>query len=561
MDGIKQNAKENIKQKNQPAKVSNESFKVANESEEEHDSNYPMHWAFSAVKKTIEEHGELDSYTCASGVTPSGTVHIGNFREMITTDLVKRAFKRMGKKVRHIHSWDNFDVFRKVPKNMPKQDVLEKCLRMSIVDTPDTTGNCQSYDRMNMKEVEETVPMVGINPEYKYQAEMYRACKYSEDIKKALDNTLVIIEILNKYREEPLEAGWLPITMFCEACKKDTITKLEWNGGYEAYYECECNHKEQFDFRKKGLLKLLWRVDWPMRWNYEKVNFEPGGKDHSMPGSSYTTGQEIVQKVWGRKAPTYIMYDFISIKGRGGKISSSSGEVVTLKDCLEIYEPEIIRYLFAGTRPNAEFAISFDLDVNKIYEDYDKCERIYYKKEDSTDKECEKNKWIYELSQVDEDVSKLPKEMPLQISFREVTTALCIKRMDAEKTFEFFKTRVKSKNDERRLKTRITCAKNWIEKYADANFKFSVNETKREDFFASLNDTNKKALSMLKEAVSNYKDVEDLNAKIFEIPKALNIPMPEFFKLAYQAIISKERGPKLAAFIDEIGKDVVLKLL
>jgi len=41
------------------------------------------HWADETAAKIIFEKGEKELYTCASGITPSGTVHIGNFREII----------------------------------------------------------------------------------------------------------------------------------------------------------------------------------------------------------------------------------------------------------------------------------------------------------------------------------------------------------------------------------------------------------------------------------------------------------------------------------------------
>ncbi|MFT4303999.1 MAG: lysine--tRNA ligase [Candidatus Woesearchaeota archaeon] len=517
-----------------------------------------MHWSFTAAQKTMHEHGEQELYTCASGVTPSGVIHIGNFREIITVDLVRRAFKILGKKVRHLHSWDSYDVFRKIPSNMPQPEVLEKHLRMSIVDTPDTTNSATNYAEKNLKDVENILPEVGIFPEYKYQAELYKQCFYAENIKKALENTDKIKAILNEHRKEPLSDIWLPTSIFCDSCKKDTITKQEWKGDYELYYECECGHKEAVDFREKGIVKLLWRVDWPMRWSVEKVHFEPGGKDHSSPGSSYTTGKEIVKQVWDRNAPTYIMYDFISIKGRGGKISSSSGEVVTLKDCLEIYQPEIIRFLFAGTRPNTEFAISFDLDVNKIYEDYDKSERIYYGLETVNDKEKEKNKWIYELSQVDED--NILKESPNQISFKEITQVLCVKDMDEQNTFEYFDSKVKEAYKQR-LMTRIACAKNWLEKYADDNFKFKINKEKNQDFFSTLNEKQIRALDKLKEIINQEDEPKIMEEKIFNIPKELGMDMKDFFRICYQAIISRDKGPKLAGFIMEIGKERLNKIL
>ena len=38
------------------------------------------HWADQTAEKILAEWGEKDCYTCASGITPSGTVHVGNFR-------------------------------------------------------------------------------------------------------------------------------------------------------------------------------------------------------------------------------------------------------------------------------------------------------------------------------------------------------------------------------------------------------------------------------------------------------------------------------------------------
>ncbi len=91
-----------------------------------------MHWADVYAAKIIREKGTKDVYTCASGITPSGTVHIGNFREIISVDLVVRALRAMGHKVRFIYSWDDYDVFRKVPKNMPQPELLQTYLRKPI---------------------------------------------------------------------------------------------------------------------------------------------------------------------------------------------------------------------------------------------------------------------------------------------------------------------------------------------------------------------------------------------------------------------------------------------
>ncbi|MDP3734330.1 MAG: lysine--tRNA ligase, partial [Nanoarchaeota archaeon] len=507
-----------------------------------------------AAENVIREKGDKKSYTVAAGITPSGTVHIGNFREIITVDLVKRALEKKGKKVRFIYSWDNYDVFRKVPLNMPQQDILQQFLRKPIVDTPDTFGCHHSYAEHNQAAVERDVPKVGIFPEFLYQADKYRRGEYVAGIKKALEHTETIKKILNQYREEPVEENWLPITLFCEKCGKDTLTELKWIEGYQIKYKCECGHTEAFDFRKKTIVKLKWRVDWPMRWNYEQVDFEPGGKDHSTVGGSYDTGKQIVKDVYNFEAPTYVRYDFISIKGGAGKMSSSSGEVVDLGDVLQIYEPELVRWLFSGTRPNKEFSISFDLDVLKIYEDFDKCERIYFGVEKVNDKETEKQKVAYKLSSIGE----IPTTMPYQPGFRHLTTVLQIHNLDVEKVIGFFEQELKNEHDRKRVRVRAECAKNWLQLYAPEEFTFAVQEKS----VHPVTESQRKMLHALAEKLEEreWTDV-DLHEEIYILCKNYDLEPKDFFTLAYRVLINKDKGPRLASFILEIGRKKVASLL
>ncbi|MDP3698104.1 MAG: lysine--tRNA ligase [Nanoarchaeota archaeon] len=524
-------------------------------SKEDSQEDQSVHWTDVAAERVIQEKGDKKTYTVAAGITPSGTVHIGNFREIITVELVKRALEKRGKKVRFIYSWDDFDVFRKVPANMPKPEILREYLRKPIVDTPDTFGCHKSYAEHHEKEVEETVPQVGITPECLYQAKKYRSGEYAKELKQALENTETIIKILNQYREEPLEKGWLPVALFCEQCGKDTINTLAWPGKYTLSYECECGHKDTFDFKKKPTLtKLKWRVDWPMRWAYEQVDFEPGGKDHSTVGGSYDTGKQICKQVWNVDAPSYIMYDFISLKGMDGKMSSSKGEVITLKDVLEVYEPEITRYLFAGTRPNREFAISFDADVLNVYEEFDKAERVYFGVEELHDeKKAEKYKIAYELSYI----GKLPKTIPYQPKFRHLTLLLQIHNLKIDKVVSYFEKELKNDHDKKRLRTRAECAKNWLQKHAPEEFKFTV----QEKIQVKVSKEEKKMLHELATKLSGRKWTDtELHEEMYILCKNHDILPKDFFTLAYRVLINKERGPRLASFILEIGKEKAAKL-
>lgn len=516
-----------------------------------------VHWADINADKIIRKHGEKEPYVCASGITPSGTIHIGNFREIISVDLVVRALLEKGKKVRFIYSWDDYDVFRKVPANMPNREVLETYLRKPITLVPDPEGKEESYARAHEKELESLLHLVGIDPEYIYQANRYRSSVYADGIRKALEKKAEIKAILDDHRSSPLSEDWWPVSVFCTSCMKDTTRITGWDGGWGVSYECgSCNNNETVDLRETSAVKLPWRIDWPMRWKEEGVDFEPAGKDHHSEGGSFDTARKIVSGVYDGVAPVTFQYDFISIKGRGGKISSSSGEVVSLRDVLEVYQPEIIRYLFAGTRPNAEFAISFDLDVLKIYEDYDKCERIYFGAEDVGEKRREKEKRIYELSQV----NGVPEQMPLQIPFRHLCNLLQIHGGDTEKVSTLFGDL--SEEQLRRLLERAECGWNWITRFAPEDFRFTLKSSGEEP--EDVSEKERTALKLLSSLVGNGLDELDekgLSEKIYGIAEEVSLMPADFFRIIYKALIGKEKGPRLSNFILTAGSEKITAIL
>ncbi|MDC7245732.1 MAG: lysine--tRNA ligase [Sphaerochaetaceae bacterium] len=514
-----------------------------------------LHWADIYADKIIREKGEKDVYTCASGITPSGTVHIGNFREIISVDLVVKALREKGKNVRFIYSWDDYDVFRKVPKNMPKPELLETYLRKPITSVPDTNEKWDNYAQANEKAVEALLPVVGIVPEYLYQAKRYQKGMYAEGLRRALEKKEEIKAILNNFRSTPLADDWFPVSVFSNFTGKDTTTVLAWDGKWGlTYRDDETMQEETVDLRETSAVKLPWRIDWPMRWAFEGVDFEPAGKDHHSEGGSFDTSKDIVLLFDGTP-PVSFQYDFISIKGRGGKISSSTGEVVSLPDVLEVYTPEVTRYLFAGTRPNTEFAISFDLDVLKIYEDYDSCERIYFGLQAANEKRKAKETRIYELSQVGE----IPKEPSYQIPFRHLCNLLQVHSGDADAVIASLPDVLPSQVE--RLRQRCTCAYRWITTYSPEDFRWVLRT--QEDPLADLSEVQKDAIVALADSVAHLEDFteKEFSEEIYAIAKRFEINPPEFFSICYQVLIAKERGPKLAGFIKTCGKEKILPIL
>ena len=217
----------------------------------------------SQQRKSSEKKSDKDVYTVASGITPSGTVHFGNFREVITVDIVARALKKLGKNVRFIFSWDDYDTFRKIPKNMPKQEELEKFMFQPIVDTPDPFDKEESYARHHQVNFEKDLPHVGVDVDFLYQAKKYRNGDYKDLIKHTLDHTQDIKDILNEHRTSALADDWHPVSVYCSKCNTDKTTVNAYSAEKNTvHYDCQnCGNSEDLDLATTSRVKLPWRVD------------------------------------------------------------------------------------------------------------------------------------------------------------------------------------------------------------------------------------------------------------------------------------------------------------
>ncbi|MDR2313560.1 MAG: lysine--tRNA ligase [Spirochaetaceae bacterium] len=539
-----------------------------------------LHWADETAEKIIREKGQdpaKDHYTCASGITPSGTVHIGNFREIISVDLVVRALRDRGKKVRFIYSWDDYDVFRKVPLNMPNRDELEKYLRFPITMVPDPWERDESYARHHEMDIETALPLVGIHPEFLYQAKNYRCAKYAGGIRRALEHRELLKNILNTYRdgEHKIQGEWWPVSVFCDNCNKDETDIEGWDGEWKLRYHCTaCGHRAEEDLREAKGVKLGWRIDWPMRWEYERVDFEPAGKDHHSQGGSFDTARHVCKDVYGWDAPVSFRYDFIGIKGTPGKMSSSKGKVIDLPDVLRVYTPELVRYLFAGTRPNTEFTISFDLDVIKIYEDYDKTERIAWGDEKAKDPGTFlKEKRIYELSQLPEgETSAMPPFKPYQVSFRHLCSLIQIADGNIDKALEGIKNKgagsgaLPGEEQIPLLRARSRCAKYWVEECAPEEFRFRLRRPgEGPDAPEGLDEKALAGVRLLRDTVvadiGRFRDDKSCAEAIYLCAEKAGLEGKEMFRAAYRALIGKDQGPRLANFLRTVEQDRLMAIL
>ena len=288
------------------------------------------------------------------------------------------------------------------------------------------------------------------------------------------------------------------------------------------------------------------------------VDFEPGGKDHSSEGGSYTTAREIVG-LFGGSPPVYLQYDFVGIKGAGGKMSSSLGNLVTLSDVLALFEPEIVRWFFVCQRPNVDFSLSFGEDVIKAYESYDRMERLAWGLDKGNPKKRDLAKRIVELSQLDRE--GWPVRPPFRASFRHLTNILQIHGGDVDRTVGDYGEHIRDEHDENALRGRVYCALHWLEHHAPDRFKFRVNEAPPSRVPKDIGSLFLAVRDYMASRPKGRLDPRELHEHIYEHIHALGLKPADAFKALYQALISKDQGPKLAEFMANLDRDRLLNLL
>jgi lysyl-tRNA synthetase class 1 len=301
-----------------------------------------------------------------------------------------------------------------------------------------------------------------------------------------------------------------------------------------------------------------------MRWRHEEVSFEPGGKDHSSAGGSFDTAREIVADVYDGWAPEYVAYDFIRIKGQGGKISSSAGGALTVSDVLEVYEPEMLRWIFAVARPSAEFQISFDLDVIKLYEDYDRTIRTAHQPDDGGKKDRKRKmaRRTLQLASLDHRRIEAGDPVPSVPPFRGLSMILQVYDGDMQRTLAYYEDRGEINDDAGRARfaTRARCVWNWIEQYAPDDFRYRI---RTEPVVRNLEADPTEVIARLVAVLEANLNIQE--AELIEHLKAIcdgtSLEPKTFFPYAYDLILDREKGPKLSTLVTTMGADRALPLL
>ncbi|GAA2756946.1 lysine--tRNA ligase [Actinopolymorpha rutila] len=534
---------------------------------------------------------------CASGLSPSGPIHLGNLRELMVPHLVADEIRRRGRECVHLLSWDDYDRLRRVPAGLPPS--FTEHVGRPLTAVPDPDDAYDSWAERFKAPVRAAMDALGIEVREISQTAMYASGAYADAILHALDERARIDSILARYRTRPgvgdaegtedtgdtgptdSAAGlYYPYRPYCHRCGRDTtqVTSYDATGALVDYACAACGHRDRVHLREDNHGKLVWKVDWPMRWAHERVMFEPFGADHSAPGSSFTVGAQVVREVFGGQPPVPLPYSFVGIRGMA-KMSSSAGGVPTPADGLRILEPAVLRWLYARRLPAQSFTIDFGAEVSRLYDEWDRlAARI---------EAGQAQPWERDVADRATTTSRGRVAGPRRrVSFRVLASLLDVTAGDTAQV-----GRILAGFDDATagdgapdtgsqgitvadVEPRLSLARTWLAEQVPAEERTHVRTEPDSDLLASLTAEDAVSLRELTTRLTDDWTLSGLTRLVYGVPKlraGLTVDDPAtaevkraqrgFFRLLYRLLVGADRGPRLPTLLLALGPGRVRALL
>lgn len=490
----------------------------------------PRHWADEAAESVLVAGRDA---VVSSGISPSGEIHIGNMREVLTADAVFRALRERGVSARFNYVADNFDPLRRVYPFLDPS-VYEPLIGRPLSEIPCPCGAHGSYADHFLEPFLAALRTLHVEVGVEHADRMYKSGGMNEVVLLALEGRDRIAAILKELTGKQVEEGWSPFNPLCPACGK--ITQASVTGFSRPKetvdYACACGAAGAVPIAGGG--KLTWRVDWPARWRTLGVTVEPFGKDHATRGGSYDTGVRISREIFSWEPPYPIAYEWISLKGKGD-MSSSKGNVLSISQALEVVPPEALRYLVMRERPAR--TITFD-PGEPLLALVDAVEAATAS--GNPDRALE--------------LSRAAGFAPAGVPFKHLVVVAQAAAFDLDAIMGVLDRAGYPGLDRDAVSERLGFARRWLERFAPEDLKFEVRRDLPEEA-ASLDPAQRAFLAAFAARLAPGHDAETIHQLIYELAPAAGVKPAEAFQAIYVALLGKPRGPRAGWFVTVVGAE------
>ncbi|WP_374299093.1 lysine--tRNA ligase [Paracoccus sp. (in: a-proteobacteria)] len=503
-------------------------------------------WPFEEARRVLKRYEKKDpekGYVLfETGYGPSGLPHIGTFGEVARTTMIRRAFQIISDIPTRLFCFsDDMDGMRKVPENVPNQDMLRQHLQEPLTTVPDPFGEYDSFGGHNNAMLRRFLDTFGFEYEFISATEFYKSGQFDETLLLAAERYDAIMEVmLASLREERQQtySCFLPISPKTGKVLYVPIKHVDAKNG-TITFDDEDGHELTLPVTG-GQVKLQWKPDFGARWAALDVDFEMYGKDHSTNTPIY----DGICRILGGRAPEHFTYELF-LDQHGQKISKSKGNGLSIDEWLTYAATESLSY-FMYQKPKTAKRMYFDV-IPKAVDEYHQQLRAY--PDQSADQQLANPVWHIHGGDVPASDMVVPFQMLLNL-------ASVAGAKDKDGLWGFIRRYAPEASPE--THPGLDQAAGFAVRY----FTDFVAPTRQ---FRAPTEVERRAMEDLAGRLAAWDqpaDPEALQSMVFAIGKDHGFePLRDWFAALYQVLLGADQGPRFGGFIALYGIDETRALI
>jgi len=508
-------------------------------------------WPFEEARRLIKRLRRVDpegrkTVIFETGYGPSGLPHIGTFGEVARTTMIRTAFHvltRNERPTRLICFSDDMDGLRKVPTNVPNQDMLQGALDKPLTSVPDPFGTHASFAHHNNARLRAFLDQFSFDYEFFSATECYRSGMMDATLLEMLAVYDQIMDIILPTLGRERQATYSPFLPVCQRTGKVLQVPMiarDPAAGTVTYADPETGHDITTPVTG-GRVKCQWKADWALRWTALGVDYEMAGKD--LIESVVLSSQ--ICKALGGTPPEGFNYELF-LDEKGEKISKSKGNGLTIDEWLTYASPESLS-LFMFQKPKTAKRLYFDV-IPKAVDEYLTFVGKY--QDEPTDKRLANPAWHIH--------SGTPPETVVPVTFALMLNLVSASNAEDKDTLWGFIKRYAPEADPQThpmLDHMIGYAINYYRDF--------VLPTKS---YRQPTDEERTALEALEVELASAPaeaSAEDLQTIVYETGKAHGFAnnLRDWFKAIYEVLLGQSQGPRFGSFIALYGIDETRRMI
>jgi lysyl-tRNA synthetase, class I len=478
-----------------------------------------------------------------TGYGPSGLPHIGTFGEVARTCMVRHAFQVLSDIPTRLYTFsDDMDGLRKVPDNVPNQEMLKAHLGKPLTQIPDPFEKYESFGHHNNAMLRQFLDSFGFDYEFQSSTDWYKSGRFDETLKLVLEHYDDIIAVILPTLGEERQATYSPFLPICATTGQVLqvpIISRDLEAATITYIDPNTRNHVEVSVTG-GHCKLQWKVDWGMRWRAFDVDYEMSGKD--LIDSVRLSSQ--ISHILGGRPPETLTYELF-LDELGQKISKSKGNGLTIEEWLKYAPWESLSY-YMYQSPRKAKRLYFDV-IPRNVDDYLSSVAKYM--EQAQDQQLENPAWHVH--------SGHPPLLETSLSFGILLNLASVCNAEDASILWGFVTRYQPELTPEKSPFFARLIDHAIHYYHDF-----ILPTKR---YRTPTGMEQAALIDLRDSlqsVSANSSVEELQALVFEIGK--RHPFPElraWFTTLYEVLLGQAEGPRMGSFIALYGVTETINLI